>query len=94
MNKIIMTTLLLCMGLIIASCEKTYSVEEFKKNEELRNEWLSRCGLGGGPKNCQNARLAADELRKEYYDNLSKQLLESSEKRRKAMEQKKEPNNE
>ncbi|MBA9083378.1 MULTISPECIES: EexN family lipoprotein [Bartonella] len=74
MKKIIMTTLLLCTGLIIAGCEKTYSVEEFKKNEELLKEWAARCGMGGQSKNCQNARVAEDQLHREYYENLSKEL--------------------
>ncbi len=62
MNKIILTTLLFCTGLIIAGCEKTYSVEEFKKNKELRGEWDARCGFSGQSKNCQNMRLAEREL--------------------------------
>ncbi|AQX20322.1 EexN family lipoprotein [Bartonella sp. WD16.2] len=74
MNKIIITTLLLCAGFIITGCEKTYSVEEFKKNEELLKEWAARCGIGGQSKNCQNARVAEDQLRREYYENLSKEL--------------------
>ncbi|AQX31586.1 EexN family lipoprotein [Bartonella schoenbuchensis] len=65
MNKIIITTLLLCAGLIIAGCEKTYSVEEFKKSEELRGEWDARCGFSGQSKNCQTMRLAVRELEQE-----------------------------
>lgn len=42
MNKIIMTTPLLYTGLIIAGCEKTYSVEEFKKVKDYsKNGQLS-----------------------------------------------------
>ncbi|WP_375642878.1 MULTISPECIES: EexN family lipoprotein [unclassified Bartonella] len=65
MNKIIITTLLLCTGLITAGCEKTYSVAEFKKNEKLFDEWGARCGWSGTSKNCENLRVAALELEKE-----------------------------
>ncbi|EJF88098.1 EexN family lipoprotein [Bartonella melophagi] len=62
MNKIIMTTLLFCTGLIIAGCEKTYSVEEFKQNKELLNEWAILCGSLDQSKNCKNARIAYRKL--------------------------------
>ncbi|WP_273755042.1 EexN family lipoprotein [Bartonella sp. MM73XJBT.G] len=65
MNKIIITTLLLCTGLIAAGCEKTYSVAEFKKDEKLRLEWDAKCGFAGTSKNCENMRLAFLELEKE-----------------------------
>ncbi|WP_144752759.1 EexN family lipoprotein [Bartonella saheliensis] len=65
MNKIIITTLLLCTGLMAAGCEKTYSVAEFKKDEKLRLEWDARCGFAGTSKNCENMRLAFLELDKE-----------------------------
>ncbi|WP_375662844.1 MULTISPECIES: EexN family lipoprotein [unclassified Bartonella] len=65
MNKVLVTTLLLCTGLITAGCEKTYSVEEFKKNEKLMEEWGARCGWSGTSKNCENLRVAALELEKE-----------------------------
>ncbi|AQX20323.1 EexN family lipoprotein [Bartonella sp. WD16.2] len=74
MNKIIITTLLLCAGLIITGCEKTYSVEEFKKDEKLLREWVDRCGTGGQSKNCQNARIAEGQRLREYYKNLHKEL--------------------
>ncbi|WP_375655025.1 MULTISPECIES: EexN family lipoprotein [unclassified Bartonella] len=66
MNKVLITTLLLCTGLITAGCEKTYSVEEFKKDEKLRLEWDAKCGFAGTSKNCENMRLAFLELQKEY----------------------------
>ncbi|WP_208431808.1 EexN family lipoprotein [Bartonella schoenbuchensis] len=72
MNKIIITTLLLCTGLIIAGCEKTYSVEEFKKSEELLKEWAVKCGSSGKSKNCENARIAYRQLRSERYSNSAK----------------------
>ncbi|AQX31585.1 EexN family lipoprotein [Bartonella schoenbuchensis] len=84
MKKIIMTTLLLCTGLIIAGCEKTYSVEEFKKNKELRGEWDARCGFSGQSKNCQNVRLASDQLRRERYGSYARELLGDTKKERKA----------
>ncbi|WP_375701870.1 EexN family lipoprotein [Bartonella sp. AA89HNZF] len=66
MKKIVITTLLLCTGLITAGCEKTYSVAEFKKDEKLRLEWDAKCGFAGTSKNCENMRLAFLELQKEY----------------------------
>ncbi|WP_142416043.1 EexN family lipoprotein [Bartonella massiliensis] len=65
MNKVLITTLLLCTGLIAAGCEKTYSVAEFKKDEKLRLEWDAKCGFAGTSKNCENMRLAFLELEKE-----------------------------
>ncbi|WP_246668519.1 EexN family lipoprotein [Bartonella refiksaydamii] len=38
MNKVIITALLLCTGLVVVCCEKTYSVAEFKKDEKLFEE--------------------------------------------------------
>ncbi|WP_375629660.1 EexN family lipoprotein [Bartonella sp. TT67HLJMS] len=66
MNKVLITTLLLCTGLITAGCEKTYSVAEFKKNPTLMEEWIAKCGLAGTSKNCETLRLAQLELEKEY----------------------------
>ncbi|WP_375673215.1 EexN family lipoprotein [Bartonella sp. TS82HLJMH] len=65
MNKVLITTLLLCTGLITAGCEKTYSVAEFKKDKNLMEEWGARCGWSGTSKNCENLRVAALELEKE-----------------------------
>ncbi|WP_273791653.1 EexN family lipoprotein [Bartonella sp. CM31XJBT] len=65
MNKVLITTLLLCTGIIAAGCEKTYSVAEFKKDEKLRLEWDAKCGFAGTSKNCENMRLAFLELQKE-----------------------------
>ncbi|WP_208442251.1 EexN family lipoprotein [Bartonella raoultii] len=65
MNKVLITTLLLCTGLITAGCEKTYSVAEFKKDEKLFDEWVVRCGGIGTSKNCENLRVAGAELEKE-----------------------------
>ncbi|EJF82678.1 hypothetical protein MCU_01365 [Bartonella elizabethae Re6043vi] len=66
MNKAIITALLLGTGLIAAGCEKTYSVAEFKKDKNLRDEWLRKCGWSGTSQNCENLRLAVAELDKEY----------------------------
>ncbi|WP_212112779.1 EexN family lipoprotein [Bartonella queenslandensis] len=38
-NKVIITALLLCTGFITFGCEKTYSIEELKKDKKLRLEW-------------------------------------------------------
>ncbi|WP_375648710.1 EexN family lipoprotein [Bartonella sp. MU70NMGDW] len=65
MNKVLITTLLLCTGIITAGCEKTYSVAEFKKNPKLFDEWVTRCGGIGTSKNCENLRVAGAELEKE-----------------------------
>ncbi|WP_375658274.1 EexN family lipoprotein [Bartonella sp. CL436QHHD] len=73
MNKVLITTLLLCTGLIAAGCEKTYSVEEFKKNESLIREFQWKCGASDNSKNCQNVRQAAKELDEEH----SKRALEN-----------------
>ncbi|QEE12771.1 EexN family lipoprotein [Bartonella krasnovii] len=67
MNKIIITTLLLCTGLIAAGCEKTYSVEDFRKDEKLRAEWAARCDGAGDSTNCQNVRIVIHEdMRKDF----------------------------
>ncbi|QEE12774.1 EexN family lipoprotein [Bartonella krasnovii] len=65
MNKVLITTLLFCTGIIAAGCEKTYSVAEFKKDEKLFDEWVTRCGGVGTSKNCENLRVAGAELEKE-----------------------------
>ncbi|PIT68989.1 EexN family lipoprotein [Bartonella tribocorum] len=66
MNKVIITALLLCTGFITIGCEKTYSVEEFKKDKKLRLEWQKKCYLGGASmhksKNCENAIIAERQL--------------------------------
>ncbi|WP_273756632.1 EexN family lipoprotein [Bartonella sp. MM73XJBT] len=80
MNKVLITTLLLCTGIITAGCEKTYSVAEFKKDENLRLEWDAKCGFAGTSKNCENMRLAFLELDKE-------RQAKAAERRRKAAEE-------
>ncbi|GAA4664818.1 EexN family lipoprotein [Bartonella pachyuromydis] len=65
MNKAIITALLLCMGLVVVGCEKTYSVEEFKRDPKLFEEWAVRCGWSGTSKNCENVRVADHELSEE-----------------------------
>ncbi|WP_375620966.1 EexN family lipoprotein [Bartonella sp. AA97HXZ] len=80
MNKVLITTLLLCTGLITAGCEKTYSVAEFKKDEKLRLEWDAKCGFAGTSKNCENMRLAFLELQKEYEAKAEEREREDDEK--------------
>ncbi|WP_375703276.1 EexN family lipoprotein [Bartonella sp. AD13SXNS] len=87
MNKIIITTLLLCTGLITAGCEKTYSVAEFKKDKKLMEEWNAKCGFAGTAKNCENLRLAQLELQKEYEAKAEERIREHNENMRKAMEE-------
>ncbi|WP_375613230.1 EexN family lipoprotein [Bartonella sp. AP153HLJHH] len=86
MNKVLITTLLLCTGLIAAGCEKTHSVAEFKKDKNLRFEWDAKCGFAGTSKNCENMRLAFLELQKEYEAKAEEREREDDERYRKAME--------
>ncbi|WP_208438498.1 EexN family lipoprotein [Bartonella grahamii] len=87
MNKVLITTLLLCTGLITAGCEKTYSVAEFKKDEKLRLEWDARCGFAGTSKNCENMRLAFLELQKEYEAKEAERSRKIAEENRKSYEE-------
>ncbi|WP_375667323.1 EexN family lipoprotein [Bartonella sp. CL435QHHD] len=80
MNKVLITTLLFCTGIIAAGCEKTYSVAEFKKDEKLRLEWDAKCGFAGTSKNCENMRLAFLELQKEYEAKAEEREREDDEK--------------
>ncbi|WP_375608114.1 MULTISPECIES: EexN family lipoprotein [unclassified Bartonella] len=86
MNKVLITTLLLCTGLITAGCEKTHSVAEFKKDEKLRLEWDAKCGFAGTSKNCENMRLAFLELQKEYEAKAAERSRKIDEENRKSME--------
>ncbi|MCL6230294.1 EexN family lipoprotein [Bartonella bilalgolemii] len=91
MNKVIITTLILCTGILVAGCEKTYSVKDLKKDEKLLQEWIVRCGFTGSSKNCQNARLADHELateRRKKAQEERRQYLEELEKKRKEDEAK------
>ncbi|WP_208441797.1 EexN family lipoprotein [Bartonella raoultii] len=74
MNKVLITTLLLCTGLITAGCGKNYSVAEFKKDKKLLEEWAAKCGWSGTSQNCKNLRTAENELRQERFDDYLKQL--------------------
>ncbi|WP_375696015.1 EexN family lipoprotein [Bartonella sp. AC67GZZY] len=87
MNKVLITTLLLCTGLITAGCEKTYSVAEFKKDKKLMEEWNAKCGFAGTAKNCENLRLAQLELEKEYEAKAEERIREHNENMRKALEE-------
>ncbi|WP_375644471.1 EexN family lipoprotein [Bartonella sp. MR100HLJHH] len=87
MNKVLITTLLLCTGLITAGCEKTYSVAEFKKDEKLRLEWDAKCGFAGTSKNCENMRLAFLELQKEYEAKAAERSRKIAEENRKREEE-------
>ncbi|WP_144754271.1 EexN family lipoprotein [Bartonella saheliensis] len=86
MNKVILTALLLCTGIITAGCEKTYSVAEFKKDQKLMEEWGARCGFTGTSKNCENLRLAALELDKERREKATERISKHNEELRDAME--------
>ncbi len=51
--------------LFVVGCEKTYSVEDFKKDAKLREEWGKKCFLGFSvkeSKNCQNLLQADNEM--------------------------------
>ncbi|PIT69223.1 EexN family lipoprotein [Bartonella tribocorum] len=86
MNKIIIPALLLCAGIIAAGCEKTYSVAEFKKDKNLRLEWDAKCGFAGTSKNCENLRLAALELQKEYKAKAEERARRAAEENKKRMD--------
>ncbi|WP_019220077.1 EexN family lipoprotein [Bartonella florencae] len=86
MNKIIITALLLCTGIITAGCEKTYSVAEFKKDRKLMEEWNAKCGFAGTSKNCENLRLAALELDKERQEKAAERIRKHNEELDDAME--------
>ncbi|WP_409360983.1 EexN family lipoprotein [Bartonella heixiaziensis] len=67
MNKVIITALLFCVGLFVAGCkEKIYSVEEFKKDPKLLQQWKEKCFISGefDSQNCKNAEQAERETRK------------------------------
>ncbi len=87
MNKVLITTLLLCTGLITAGCEKTYSVAEFKKDEKLRLEWDAKCGFAGTSKNCENMRLSFLELDKERQAQAAERSRKIAEENRKREEE-------
>ncbi|EJF74249.1 hypothetical protein ME7_01525 [Bartonella birtlesii LL-WM9] len=87
MNKVLVTTLLLCTGLITAGCEKTYSVAEFKKDKNLRFEWDAKCGFAGTSKNCENMRLAFLELDKERQAQAAERSRKIAEENRKREEE-------
>ncbi|WP_375630566.1 MULTISPECIES: EexN family lipoprotein [unclassified Bartonella] len=87
MKKIVITTLLLCTGLITAGCEKTHSVAEFKKDEKLRLEWDAKCGFAGTSKNCENMRLAFLELQKEYEAKAAERSRKAAEEYRKGIDE-------
>ncbi|WP_208438043.1 EexN family lipoprotein [Bartonella taylorii] len=87
MNKVLITTLLLCTGLITAGCEKTYSVAEFKKDKNLRLEWDAKCGFAGTSKNCENLRLAFLELQKEAEVKEAERRRKVAEENKKRMEE-------
>ncbi len=70
-----------------AGCEKTYSVAEFKKNPKLMEEWGARCGFTGTSKNCENLRVAALELQKEYEAKAEERIKRHNENMRKAAEE-------
>ncbi|QEE12844.1 EexN family lipoprotein [Bartonella krasnovii] len=84
MNKAIITAMLLCTAIITVGCEKTYSVEEFKKDKKLFEEWAVRCGWSGTSKNCENVRVADHELAIER----QKKAEEENRKRREEWEKK------
>ncbi|WP_375629654.1 EexN family lipoprotein [Bartonella sp. TT67HLJMS] len=87
MNKVLITTLLLCTGLITAGCEKTHSVAEFKKDKNLRLEWDAKCGFAGTSKNCENMRLAFLELEKERQAQDEERSRKAAERFNKAMDE-------
>ncbi|WP_273721452.1 MULTISPECIES: EexN family lipoprotein [unclassified Bartonella] len=87
MNKVFITTLLLCTGIITAGCEKIHSVEEFKKDEKLREEWTPKCmwkkpSKTESPQNCENLGKALDELGKESFQNYLNKYRNNDDKKK------------
>ncbi|WP_254492448.1 EexN family lipoprotein [Bartonella sp. B1099] len=87
MNKVLITTLLLCTGLITAGCEKIHSVGEFKKDEKLRDEWISKCmwkkpSETESPQNCENLGKAIDELGKESFQKYLNEYRKNDDKKK------------
>ncbi|VEJ45875.1 EexN family lipoprotein [Bartonella vinsonii] len=66
MKKAVIIALLLCTGIVAAGCEKTYSVEEFKKDEKLLDEWVAKCEKAEpsvkSSQNCKNAGQALGNI--------------------------------
>ncbi|WP_375660113.1 EexN family lipoprotein [Bartonella sp. CL74QHWL] len=59
--------ILLCTALLfVVGCEKNYSVEDFKKDAKLKEEWGMKCFFSGQAvkesKNCQNVLQADTEM--------------------------------
>ncbi|PIT70116.1 EexN family lipoprotein [Bartonella tribocorum] len=92
MNKTIIIALLLCTGSVVAGCEESYSVEDFKKDEKLFKEYAEKCGWTGHSKSCKNMRLAdrefakerakkADERYRKYRDEYNRKQMEDLNKR-------------
>ncbi|AGF74930.1 hypothetical protein BAnh1_10620 [Bartonella australis AUST/NH1] len=73
MKKYFLMITVLLAPLFITACEKTFSKEEFKQNRALLSEWLAKCGLGGSSENCQNARIAIQEIGYDFFLGASKQ---------------------
>ncbi len=52
--------------LLISGCQKTYSVEDFKKDNRLREEWSKKCALSEpsiqSSQNCENVLKASTEM--------------------------------
>ncbi|WP_375651903.1 EexN family lipoprotein [Bartonella sp. LB28NMGDW] len=64
MNKAIIVALLVWIGFVVAGCEKTYSVAEFKKDPKLLEQWAMKCMISGSldSQNCKNADKAYREV--------------------------------
>lgn len=80
MRKVIFISLLFCIGGVVVGCEKNYSVEEFKKDKKLFQEWEKKCekmtpSAREKSPNCQNIVQADMELL-QYYKNIGKKLRE------------------
>ncbi|MEL6089613.1 EexN family lipoprotein [Bartonella schoenbuchensis] len=65
---LLLCTVVFTTRLTITSCKKTYTVEEFKKDDELRNKWGMNCFVYNkadqSSQNCQNALKAKQEIDK------------------------------
>ncbi|MGF7158064.1 EexN family lipoprotein [Bartonella heixiaziensis] len=73
--------------LCVAGCEKNYSIEDFKKNEKLCEEWIPKW-MWKKPskieslKKSENVEKAQGELRKESFQNDLKKYHNNDDKQK------------
>lgn len=70
MNKF----LLLAIPFLLTGCDSSYSVDDFKKDDELSKQWAVKCASLSNPsdttiKNCRNFQTAMYENLQESINN-------------------------